>query len=155
MTKSQSIKTVWRRVISSVVMLALIFVLPKIAGGVPDRACCVQTNELQEIGLCMSGPGGLQRPIDCGEAGRCYMAVGGGVSTSNPDGSWAVNAAGLIALPGYCSSDFQADNIQGTPRGGSEIDLFSVFDADQDGDLDLKDISVFLETYEPAPFRVE
>lgn len=45
--------------------------------------------------------------------------------------------------------------MQSTLLGGFGIDLFSVFDDDQDGDLDLIDVAVFMNTYDPAPKRVQ
>ena len=121
-----------------------------LAADATDRVCCMNTNELQEIGLCVSGPGGLSRPTTCDEAGRCYYVVDG-MTGSKEDGAFQNQSAGPIPSRAICSSALVAGPVQKGPRGGDGIDLFSVFDADQDGDLDLKDIGAFLDTYEPAP----
>jgi len=134
-------------------------IAPLFAGEPVDRACCVRTDELQEIGLCVSGPRAFERPSECGETGRCYIAVGGGASgvDSGESGSGGDQAqsAGFLHPRAYCSSSFKEQDVQSTLIGGYGIDLFTVFDDDQDGDLDLRDVAVFMETYEPAPKRVQ
>lgn len=115
--------------------------------------CCVEQADLERIGECLSGPGDTSQPSACPPAATCVLGFGDNTKLM----------AGLCdseqaVLPnwyrGYCSSwaDETVNVVQecvSKPQGG--VNLFTVFDDEGDGDLDLRDLAVFGQVYDSTP----
>jgi len=119
--------------------------------------CCVLEEHLLQVGECLSGPDGTETPSTCRSAAICVLGFG-------PDNL----LTGVLCDPtqpvppdeprGYCVS-WVNDRLQVTNRcvaaEAAGLNLFTMYDTDGDGDLDLTDIAVFQQTYQSVPKRVQ
>ena len=114
--------------------------------------CCVIEGYLQRIGLCASGPEADEMPLECVPAVACFGEFEDDASSAKlcldaPDGD------GEVSARSFCSS-WRVDGTNVARRCAlSEvaIDLFALCDDDRDGDLDLRDVAVFQNTFPLVP----
>jgi len=108
---------------------------------------------LQRIGECVSGPDVKSQPSPCPPASTCVLGFGDNqammVILCDPE---------QIVPPdphrGYCSSwtDESVSVVQEcVAKPNPSISLFTVFDDEGDGDLDLRDVAVFGQVYDTTP----
>ncbi|MDO8629290.1 MAG: hypothetical protein Q7R41_02255 [Phycisphaerales bacterium] len=113
--------------------------------------------DLEKIGNCVSGPGGLTRPEDCEPGATCILGFG-------PD----TNLMGQLCDPerttipdfsrAYCSGwadESVSIAYECIAKSHPSVTIFEVFDDEQDGDMDLRDINAFQEFYQVAPNQVQ
>jgi len=115
--------------------------------------CCHYEEDLLKIGQCASGPGETQLPENCEPPGHCVLKFG-----ANAELMGLLCDAEQPELPeesrAMCSSwviDYAPVFDECIASAAAEIDLFSVYDADSDGDLDLRDIALFQELFREIP----
>lgn len=115
--------------------------------------CCHYEEDLLKIGHCTSGPDETQLPENCERPGNCVLAFGANIELMDllcdaeqpqlPDEpramctSWVLDNAPVV------------DACVASPA--MEINLFTTYDADRDGDLDLRDVALFQELFHEIP----
>jgi hypothetical protein len=119
--------------------------------------CCVLEEHLLRIGDCLSGPDGTETPSTCRSSATCVLGFG-------PDDLLAPVLCDPTQpeLPdeqrAHCAS-WVDERLQATDycvaAQAAGINLFTMYDADGDGDLDLEDVAVFQQTYQSVPKRVQ
>ncbi|MHC4697337.1 MAG: hypothetical protein ACYTFA_11390 [Planctomycetota bacterium] len=115
--------------------------------------CCITYGDLLTIGECLSGPVVTEVPDGCGPVGTCVISFG-----ENQDVAAYACAPDQPGIPhpprAYCT-DWSLEGVEPEHEcladHNSGLDLFATVDADGDGDLDLRDVALFLETLEPVP----
>lgn len=122
-------------------------------GQVISVRCCIEQPDLERIGECVSGPGDTSLPSSCPPAATCALGFG-----SNADLMESLcdpaQSAQPVPVRGYCSewSDDNSVAVHECTAGlNPSINLFAVFDDEQDGDLDLGDLAVFHQVYDSTP----
>ena len=115
--------------------------------------CCHYEGDLLKIGHCTSGPNATQLPEDCQPPGNCVLGFG-----ANTELMGLLCAAEQPELPdeprAMCTSWVLddapvVDECVASPATG--INLFTIYDADRDGDLDLRDVAAFQELFHGIP----
>jgi len=110
--------------------------------------CCVPESVIRDIGVCLFGPGGGTIPAACTHDMHC--TVGFSLPVEVGDYLYRLCASGLSVTPdlsdGICTfwqdpATPSAFECPVSKRAG--LSLFVVSDADDDGDVDLRDFSVF------------
>ncbi len=142
-------------------LIAVVALLTMLSGSaraqlVSVRCCTVQA-DLEKIGDCVSGPGDTDRPSSCAAGSTCVLGFGSDTGTMERlcDPARIVTAE---PLRGYCDgwTDENAPILhECVARSGLGITLFEGVDDDQDGDLDLQDLTRFSEAYTATPKRIQ
>lgn len=119
--------------------------------------CCISEGNLTRIGECLSGPDDTRIPSICGSIGTCVLGFDEPVDATGvlcdpaqphiPDDPRAVCISWLVQEPTVAQECVASPN--------TDFNLFETFDADQDGDLDLRDMAVFQRTYQSVPKQVQ
>jgi len=115
--------------------------------------CCTEQADLERIGECISGPGNTSQPTSCLPAATCVLGFGdnAGLMESLCDPEQVLSPTPFRA---YCSEwvDETATVVkQCVAKSNASINLFTVYDDDLDGDLDLQDLAVFDQVYDSVP----
>ena len=115
--------------------------------------CCYFEEDLLRIGQCTSGPDGTQLPETCRHTGNCMLAFGANTGLMallcTGDGPQLPDEPRAMCT-GWVLDDAPAvDECVASPA--MEINLFTTYDADRDGDLDLKDVAAFQELFDEVP----
>ncbi len=144
---------------SQTLQFALVSVLMVAPGAaqVVSVECCISEGNLIRIGQCLSGPEHTEAPPACGSIATCLLGFGPDTALMSK-----VCAPGPSHLPdeprAICSS-WVEDDIPVTRQCIASADTnfspFDIYDADRDGDLDLRDIAVFQQIYKSVPNEVQ
>jgi len=126
---------------------------PWAEGQLVSVRCCIEQPDLGRIGECISGPDDTSLPSSCPPAAICVLAFGNNteVMESLCDPTQPVQP---IPVRGYCSQWVDENFVvvhECTAKLNASINLFAVFDDEQDGDLDLWDLAVFNQDYDSVP----
>lgn len=125
-------------------------------GQLVSSKCCISRDELLTFRDCLSGPVSTQIPDHCYRAGTCVIGFGENQDTA--DVLCTPDQPGIPDPPrGYCT-DWSLEGVEPEyeclAHHNSGFDLFTFWESDGDGDLDLRDVAWFLTTldmYEPVP----
>jgi len=136
-----------------VLIEVLTLLAPPVWAQLVSVQCCTEQPDLDRIGECVSGPGGTTRPASCPPAATCVLGFGDDVvlmaSLCDPE-----QVVPPTPFRAYCSewADETATVVKEcVAKSNASINLFTVYDDDQDGDLDLKDLAVFTQVYDSVP----
>ncbi len=115
--------------------------------------CCTEQADLQQVRRCLSGPGNTEPPDECPPTATCVLAFGEhqDLMTMLCDAQLAVPP---VPLRAYCSSwndETATVSAECVAKAQASVNLFSVYDDDADGDLDLRDLAGFGQVYGVTP----
>lgn len=144
---------------SQILQMALVSLLVIAPGAaqIVSVKCCISEGNLIRIGQCLSGPGDTDAPPACGSIATCVL--GYGADTALMPQMCAGDQTDLPDEPRAICSSWIADNVsvvsQCVASADTNFSPFDIYDADRDGDLDLRDIAVFQQVYESVPNEVQ
>jgi hypothetical protein len=115
--------------------------------------CCHDEDDLLKIGHCTSGPNATELPEDCQPPGHCVL--GFGANTELMDLLCAAEPPQLPDEPRVMCTSWVVDDApvvdECVASAAVEINLFTNYDTDRDGDLDLRDVAAFQELFHGIP----
>lgn len=139
-----------------IALVSLLVIAPG-AAQVVSVKCCISEGNLIRIGECLSGPEPTEAPPACGSIATCVL--GYGADTALMPQMCAPDQPDLPDEPRAICSSWVADNVPVTRQcvasANTDFSPFDIYDADRDGDLDLRDIAVFQQIYESVPNEVQ
>jgi hypothetical protein len=118
--------------------------------------CCVTESDLFKFGYCTAGPDGKIVPASCPPAATCILRFGS--DQSNMQALCDLGATPLDPSRAYCTEwEVGAAEIHAecVAIPNITVSLFTGYDDENDGDLDLKDFSVYQDVYEPVPKQIQ
>ena len=117
--------------------------------------CCISEGSLTRIGQCLSGPDNTTFPPSCGSIGTCVLGFDADTALASemcdpaqpeiPDELRAVCRSWVAQEASVTQECVASPN--------TDFSHFEMYDADRDGDLDLRDMAVFQEVYRLLPLR--
>jgi hypothetical protein len=119
--------------------------------------CCISEANLTRIGECLSGPDNTRAPAACGSIGTCVL--GFNVDTAVPDRmcDWtqpAIPHEPLAVCKSWVAPESSAaQRCVASPN--TDFSPFEMFDADDDGDMDLQDVAGLQQIYQLLPKRIQ
>lgn len=139
-----------------IALVSLLVIAPG-AAQVASVKCCISEGNLIRIGECLSGPEHTDAPPACGSIGTCVL--GYGADTTLMPEMCAPGQPDLPDEPRAVCWSWMADNVpitrQCVAAANTNFSQFDIYDADRDGDLDLRDIAVFQQIYKSVPNEVQ
>ncbi|UCC29112.1 MAG: hypothetical protein JSU86_13025 [Phycisphaerales bacterium] len=126
-------------------------------GKLASVKCCISEKDLIRIGLCLSGPGDTNIPSACGSIGTCVLgfAEQGLIieEVCDPEDPEIPDEPRAVCISWAAREASIKQECVASPN--TDFSLFETLDADQDGDLDLRDMAAFQRTYESVPKEVQ
>ncbi len=155
MTKTQGAIAMPTRTLIAAITLTVLS--PNVWAQLVSVRCCTEQPDLERIGECISGPGDTSQPTSCPPAATCVLGFGdnAGLMESLCDPAQVIPP---IPFRAYCSEWVDETSTivnQCVAKSNASINLFAVYDDDQDGDLDLQDLAVFDQVYDSVPKLVQ
>jgi hypothetical protein len=141
----------------SAVAVSLVVFAGEAAGQIVSMSCCVSEGNLTRVGECLSGPENDSLPPACGSVVTCVL--GFGEDTTIMDVMCDPTYPELLDEPRAVCKSWTATQAQVTEEcvalPNTQFNLFEMYDADGDGDLDLRDAAAFQMIYESVPKQVQ
>ncbi len=119
--------------------------------------CCISEANLTRVGECLSGPDNTRVPQACGSIGTCVL--GFNVDTALPDKmcDWtrpAIPNEPLAVCKSWVAPETSsAQKCVASPN--TDFSPFEMFDADTDGDMDLRDMAALQQIYRLLPKQIQ
>lgn len=127
------------------------------AAQVVSVSCCISEGNLTRIGECLSGPENDTFPPGCGSIVTCVLGFGG--DTAIMDVMCDPARPELPDEPRAVCKSWTATEAQVTQEciavPNTDFNLFEMYDADGDGDMDLRDAAAFQKIYQSVPKEVQ
>ncbi|MBI3834155.1 MAG: hypothetical protein HY287_07490 [Planctomycetes bacterium] len=118
--------------------------------------CCVVESDLAKFSQCATDPVTSTAPDSCSAGATCVL--GFGADQSNMQFLCDLEATPVDPPRAYCT-EWHAGAAQPqafcVAKANASVNLFSTYDEDDDGDLDLADFGVFQDLYEPVPKQIQ
>jgi len=119
--------------------------------------CCISEGNLTRIGECLSGPDNTRVPQACGSIGTCVL--GFNADTALPEEMCDWTQPDIPDEPrAMCKSWVSPENSAAqkcVASPNTDFNLFETFDADYDGDMDLRDMAALQQIYHSLPKQIQ
>lgn len=136
-----------------VAVIALTVLSPPASAQLVSVRCCTEQADLERIGECISGSGDTSQLTSCPPAATCVLGFGNntGLMGSLCDSEQVIPPSPFRAYCSEWADESSTVTHECVAKPNASINLFAVYDDDQDGDLDLQDLAVFDQVYDSVP----